>query len=74
MLRERASQLFDMLMEMEHRHVLVVSHKGFLRELERGLLEIPEEESQLFGNCEMRVYRVIFTQGDRSLHHLERLV
>jgi broad specificity phosphatase PhoE len=28
MLRERASQLFDMLLEMEHRHVLVVSHKG----------------------------------------------
>jgi broad specificity phosphatase PhoE len=28
MLRERASQLFDILMEMEHRHVLVVSHKG----------------------------------------------
>ena len=74
MLRERASQLFDMLMEMEHRHILVVSHKGFLRELERGLLQIPEEESPLFGNCEMRVYRVIFTQGDRSLHHLERLV
>lgn len=28
MLRERASQLFDLLMKMEHRHVLVVSHKG----------------------------------------------
>jgi broad specificity phosphatase PhoE len=71
MLRERAGQMFDLLMEMEHRHILVVSHKGFLRELERGLLAIPD--SPLFGNCELRVYRVIFTMGDRSLYHLERL-
>lgn len=71
MLRQRAGQMFDLLMEMEHRHVLVVSHKGFLRELERGLLEIPD--SPLFGNCELRVYRVIFTMGDRQLYHLERL-
>lgn len=71
MLRERAGQMFDLLMEMEHRHVLVVSHKGFLRELERGLLELPD--SPLFGNCELRVYRVIFTTGERELHHLERL-
>jgi broad specificity phosphatase PhoE len=71
MLRERASRMFDLLMEMEHRHVLVVSHKGFLRELERGLLEI--SDSPLFGNCELRIYRVIFTMGDRSLFHLERL-
>jgi broad specificity phosphatase PhoE len=71
MLRHRAGQMFDLLMEMEHRHVLVVSHKGFLRELERGLLNLPE--SPLFGNCELRVYRVIFTSGNRELYHLERL-
>lgn len=71
MLRERASHMFDLLMEMEHRHVMVVSHKGFLRELERGLLEIPD--SPLFGNCELRVYRVIFTLGDRELYQVERL-
>lgn len=71
MLRERASEMFDLLMECEHRHVLVVSHKGFLRELERGLLEMPD--SPLFGNCELRVYRVIFTTGNRELFHLERM-
>jgi broad specificity phosphatase PhoE len=71
MLRARASQMFDLLMEMNHRHVLVVSHKGFLRELERGLLEIPD--SPQFDNCELRIYRVIFTTGKRSLFHLERL-
>jgi broad specificity phosphatase PhoE len=71
MLRERANEMFDLLMECEHRHVLVMSHKGFLRELERGLLEMPE--SPLFENCELRVYRVIFTTGDRELFNLERI-
>jgi len=71
MLRERASEMFDLLMECNHRHVLVVSHKGFLRELERGLLEMPE--SPLFDNCELRVYRVVFTMGERRLHQIERL-
>jgi broad specificity phosphatase PhoE len=71
MLRERANEMFDLLMECEHRHVLVMSHKGFLRELERGLLEMPE--SPLFENCELRVYRVVFTTGDRELFHLERI-
>jgi len=71
MLRERANKMFDLLMELEHRHIIVVSHKGFLRELERGLFQIPD--SPLFGNCELRVYRVCFTKGDRSLSHVERL-
>ena len=71
MLRERASEMFDLLMECEHRHVLVVSHKGFLRELERGLLQMPD--SPLFGNCELRVYRVVFTTGNRELFSLERM-
>ena len=71
MLRERANEMFDLLMECEHRHVLVMSHKGFLRELERGLLEMPE--SPLFENCELRVYQVVFTTGNRELFHLERI-
>ena len=58
-------------MECEHRHVLVVSHKGFLRELERGLFEL--EDSPLFENCELRIYQVIFSKGDRRLYNLERL-
>ena len=71
MLRTRANKLFHLLMECKHRHVLIVSHKGFLRELERGLLEMPE--SPLFDNCEMRVYRVVFTKGDRKLYHQQRI-
>lgn len=71
MLRERASKLFDLLLEMEHCHVLIVSHKGYLRELERGLLGLTD--SPLFGNAELRVYRVVFTRGQRELESIERL-
>lgn len=59
-------------MEMSSRHVLIVSHKGYLRELERGLLGL--KDSALFGNAEVRVYRVEFTKGKRKLESLERLV
>ena len=71
MLRERASKLFDLLLKMNHRHILIVSHKGYLRELERGLLRMPN--SPLFENGEMRIYRVVFTRGERSLESIERL-
>ena len=72
MLRERASEMFDLLIDkMDHRHVMIVSHKGYLRELERGLLNMPN--SPLFDNCEMRIYRVVFTQRSRQLRSLERL-
>lgn len=72
MLRERASKLFDLLVDkMEHRHILIVSHKGYLRELERGVLGVTD--SPLFENAELRVYRVAFTRGERKLEFLERL-
>ena len=71
MLRERANEMFDLLMKCEHRHILVVSHKGFLREFERGLLGMPE--SPLFRNCELRVYKVVFTKGTRELYSQERI-
>jgi broad specificity phosphatase PhoE len=71
MLRERASRLFDLLLEMEHLHVLIVSHKGYLRELERGLLGLTD--SPLFQNAELRVYQVVFTRGGRKLESIQRL-
>lgn len=72
MLRERASMLFDLVMEMHHRHIMIVGHKGYLRELERGLLGL--EDSPLFGNAELRVYQVCFTRGERTLDSVDRVV
>jgi len=45
--------------------VAIVTHKGFLRELERGLLGRPEATE--FGNCEVRVYDVTL-HADGTLH------
>lgn len=73
MLRQRASKLFDLLMKMNRRHLLIVSHKGYLRELERGLLGLSEDKSPLFANGELRVYKVIFTRGDRRLNRVDRI-
>lgn len=72
MLRERAAMLFDLVMQMDHRHIMIVGHKGYLRELERGLLGL--EDSPLFGNAELRVYQVCFTRGERSLDSIDRVV
>jgi broad specificity phosphatase PhoE len=74
MLRQRACNLVPLLLQMNRRHLLIVSHKGYLRELERGLLGLSPKESPLFGNGELRVYKVVFTKGDRTLKSLERLV
>jgi broad specificity phosphatase PhoE len=73
MLRERAYNLFPLLLQMSRRHLLIISHKGYLRELERGLLGLSPEDSPLFGNGELRVYKVVFTRGDRKLESLKRL-
>jgi broad specificity phosphatase PhoE len=43
----------------EHNSICVVSHKGFLREMERGPLGHPEATE--FMNCEVRVYEVRWT-------------
>jgi broad specificity phosphatase PhoE len=56
MLRERALQLATLLESVPEEIICVVSHKGYLRELERGLLQKPDAGE--FGNCEVRVYDV----------------
>ena len=72
MLRERASKLFDLIINTKsNTNILIVSHKGYLREFERGLLGI--DDSPLFDNAELRIYNVTFTRGDRVLDSVERL-
>lgn len=75
MLRARTKRLFDLLAESQERSIVVVTHKAFLRELERG--QFGEPLSSEFQNCEIRVYRVkLFTseQSTNELEHTERLI
>eukprot|EP00931_Biecheleriopsis_adriatica_P043345 TRINITY_DN24782_c0_g1_i1.p1 TRINITY_DN24782_c0_g1~~TRINITY_DN24782_c0_g1_i1.p1 ORF type:complete len:1301 (-),score=272.29 TRINITY_DN24782_c0_g1_i1:47-3949(-) len=53
-LRDRTARVEELLREGEERSLAVVTHKGFLREFERGPLGRATE----FGNGEVRVYHV----------------
>eukprot|EP00418_Pyrodinium_bahamense_P068708 CAMPEP_0179099108 /NCGR_PEP_ID=MMETSP0796-20121207/45707_1 /TAXON_ID=73915 /ORGANISM="Pyrodinium bahamense, Strain pbaha01" /LENGTH=806 /DNA_ID=CAMNT_0020796903 /DNA_START=119 /DNA_END=2541 /DNA_ORIENTATION=+ len=55
-LRRRTHQFLETLRDMEDDVLAVVTHKGFLRELERGPLG--RAGASEFGNCEVRVYDV----------------
>lgn len=55
-LRERTTWALDSLLENEDESIGIVSHKGFLRELEKGPLKM--KDATEFDNCEVRVYEV----------------
>lgn len=67
-LRRRTRKLLGLLDEPS---IAVVTHKGYLRELERGTLGRPDAKE--FGNGEIRVYR-IHLDADQELEHAERVV
>jgi broad specificity phosphatase PhoE len=56
-LRQRTTRIIDYLRTCEDNVICVVSHKGYLRELERGPLGRPEAVE--FGTGEIRVYKVL---------------
>ena len=56
MLRGRTKRLARLLMDSDHRVIAIVTHKAYLRELERGTLG--QESATEFSNCEIRVYKV----------------
>jgi len=62
MLRQRTAGLGRLLQTTEAESVCIVTHKGFLRELERGPLG--RTEASEFGNCEVRVYEVCVSDGE----------
>ena len=68
MLRRRTLQVLKLLERCEHRAVALVTHKGYLRELERGPFCRPDATE--FGNSEVRVYTVMISHegdGDRRV-------
>lgn len=69
--RKRAFRLFQMLNETESNSVAVVTHKGFLRGLERGCFGL--SDSPEFTNCEVRVYQINMKHGDVIPNGIHRL-
>eukprot|EP00416_Gambierdiscus_australes_P046684 CAMPEP_0171102702 /NCGR_PEP_ID=MMETSP0766_2-20121228/58505_1 /TAXON_ID=439317 /ORGANISM="Gambierdiscus australes, Strain CAWD 149" /LENGTH=313 /DNA_ID=CAMNT_0011563045 /DNA_START=33 /DNA_END=974 /DNA_ORIENTATION=- len=56
-LRSRTARLAEALRGVEDSALCLVTHKAFLREMERGPLGHPEAKE--FSNCEIRAYRVV---------------
>lgn len=70
MLRKRTKKLFDLLGESDHSSLAIVTHKGYLRELERG--QFKQSDAKEFNNCEIRVYRVT-VGANKALECAERI-
>ena len=75
-LRLRTSRLVDLLLDLPeagggHQVLGVVTHKGFLRELERGPLGQPDATE--FGNCEVRAYSLTLDRALRVIKSVEKL-
>jgi len=70
-LRERTLKLFDLIAESDHEVLAVVTHKGFLRELERG--PFGNTDATEFANCEVRVYRASFIVNVLDVENAERV-
>jgi broad specificity phosphatase PhoE len=72
-LRERTAQVLGELFGLEtsdealgsrdHQAMALITHKGFLREMERGPLGQPEAAE--FSNCEVRVYEITWTEDGK---------
>eukprot|EP00445_Apocalathium_hangoei_P035908 CAMPEP_0203954616 /NCGR_PEP_ID=MMETSP0359-20131031/87555_1 /ASSEMBLY_ACC=CAM_ASM_000338 /TAXON_ID=268821 /ORGANISM="Scrippsiella Hangoei, Strain SHTV-5" /LENGTH=1145 /DNA_ID=CAMNT_0050888149 /DNA_START=48 /DNA_END=3483 /DNA_ORIENTATION=+ len=65
-LRSRTRAFLGTMPNYEDDVIAIVTHKGFLRELERGPLG--RSDATEFGNCEVRVYDVVFpVDGGESI-------
>lgn len=56
MLRKRTRRLARFLLDSDNKVIVAVTHKAFLRELERGTFG--NEDATEFSNCEVRVYKL----------------
>lgn len=72
MLRVRTQKLFGLLSESKERVIAIVTHKAYLRELERGPFGRPEAKE--FKNGECRVYHVTVNNDKKSLVDADRIV
>ena len=71
-LRKRAHKCMALLAESGQEAVAAVTHKGYLRELERGLFGM--EDATEFDNCEIRVYKLLVSTLQQKLVEAERIM
>eukprot|EP00529_Nitzschia_sp_RCC80_P023128 CAMPEP_0113453466 /NCGR_PEP_ID=MMETSP0014_2-20120614/7370_1 /TAXON_ID=2857 /ORGANISM="Nitzschia sp." /LENGTH=476 /DNA_ID=CAMNT_0000344857 /DNA_START=282 /DNA_END=1712 /DNA_ORIENTATION=- /assembly_acc=CAM_ASM_000159 len=71
-LRRRTGRIAELLAESESTSVAVVTHKGYLRELERGPLGNPDAKE--FKNAEIRIYKITFSVSEQKMIKSERLI
>jgi phosphohistidine phosphatase SixA len=73
MLRIRTRQLLRLLMKNSIQSVVtLVTHKGYLRELERGLFQQPNATE--FQNGEIRIYQIAIHTDTYNLVHAKRIL
>ena len=71
-LRRRTGRIAELLAESDSTSVAVVTHKGYLRELERGPLGNPDAAE--FKNAEIRIYKITFSLAKQKMIKSERLI
>lgn len=67
----RTRTLFQMMLSSPHSTIAVVTHKGYLRALERSALG--QIDSPEYGNAEARVYRITLDTETRQVESIELL-
>lgn len=70
--RKRTHSCIALLAESNEKAVAAVTHKRYLRELERGLFGM--ENAIEFDNCEIRVYKLLVSTQQQRLVQAERIM
>lgn len=67
----RTQKIMPLLLQSSHDNIALVTHKGYLRALERTQLHQPSTKN--FGNGEIRVYRATIHTGRKQVERITRL-
>lgn len=64
-LRRRTHKCMNLLAESHEKSIACVTHKGYLRELERGFFQ--NEDATEFDNCEIRIYKLTIDMDEQRV-------
>jgi hypothetical protein len=72
LLAERTKKIMPLLLQSSHTHIALVTHKGYLRALEKTQLH-QGPATRNFGNGEIRVYRATIHKSRKQVERITRL-